>query len=335
MLLSQGSPTNSSAEIATHTFEARSGTFEGVRRFAMKLQRKSVADSRWHVCTEAVALQRIAHPFIVRLEHAFQTPQFFVLLLELCSMDMNQRILSCAETPHSFCPGLPQQAAARYGGQVLLGLEYMHQTHRIVYRDMKPQNVLVSFADDAKLADFGTARYIEHGKRRAMSLAGTCGFLAPELVYGLDDTDDEDGVHDPFLPDAFAYGITLAIMLMGDRFAERSTEDEDDMPNTAPVLLPKCATETAQLVLLHNARDLGHLDPDACALLERLIQHRPKKRASLLDPEVKSHPFFLKTLNCADLEAHLLPHGPAAADGLSVRCLTTAPMSETATVHSL
>lgn len=38
----------------------------------------------WQACSEVVALRRCGHPFIVRLEQAFQTPHYYALLLELC-----------------------------------------------------------------------------------------------------------------------------------------------------------------------------------------------------------------------------------------------------------
>jgi len=326
LLTAQGSASNSAADLGSPGIpETPSGTFTSTHRFAMKLQQKLQADANWQVCAEAMALQRIAHPFIVRLEHAFQTPQYFVLLLELCAMDMNQKIRTCVDGT-GFCHGLPTHAAARYGGQVLLALSYMHQQHRVVYRDMKPQNVLVSFSDEAKLADFGTARYIpETVFKRKMSIVGTCGFLAPEIVYGGDEDEHEEdlesGIHrqhstetiaarlDPFLPDSFAYGITLAIMLLGEHFAEVGEQEE---PYGQQVLLPKTNSEDSQFDLLRECRDAGRLDPQACALLERLVQHRPRFRANLADQEVRGHPFFLDTLKCKDLEAHLMPQSATA-----------------------
>lgn len=351
LLTAQGSASNSTADLGSPIIpDTPSGTFTSTHRFAMKLQQKTQADANWQVCAEAVALQRIAHPFIVRLEHAFQTPQYFVLLLELCAMDMNQKIRSCVDGS-GFCQGLSTFAAARYGGQVLLALSYMHLQHRVVYRDMKPQNVLISFSDEAKLADFGTARYIPDTVfKRKMSLVGTCGFLAPEIVYGGDDADEQDeqdvegGFHrqrstdtiaprlDPFLPDAYAYGVTLAIMLLGERFAE--VGDYEEEPYGQQVLFPTTNNEAAQLALLVETRNDGYLDPRACALLERLVQHRPRLRARLADNEVKGHPFFLETLRCKDLEAHLMPNSAMANSQGSVPDSTASRSSPSVTYAS-
>ena len=66
------------------------------RRFAMKLQSKRNLD--WQAYSEVVALRRTGHPFIVRLEQAFQTPHYYALLLELCPKgDLNQLLCNTEE----------------------------------------------------------------------------------------------------------------------------------------------------------------------------------------------------------------------------------------------
>ena len=68
------------------------------------------------------------------------------------------------------------------------GLEYLHNTVRMTHRDIKPQNVLIAGTlhhNVAKLADFGTAKYLEynaHDRTRTVhSIAGTEAYWAPEL----------------------------------------------------------------------------------------------------------------------------------------------------------
>ncbi|CAE7703830.1 unnamed protein product [Symbiodinium sp. CCMP2456] len=57
--------------------------------------------------------------------------------------------------------GLPEDLARRYAACITLALEYLHQ-QKVVFRDLKPDNVLVTFQDNvAKLADFGLARSLD------------------------------------------------------------------------------------------------------------------------------------------------------------------------------
>merc|ERR1712136_6969 len=158
-------------------------------RFAMKLQPKVQRNAENQACSELVALRRAAHPFIVRLEQAFQTPKFYALLLELCPGGNLNSLICRSFDEGGRCKGLPVYRTALFMGQALLALLHLHSKLGCVYRDMKPDNVLIADDNTAKLADFGLATKV--GGRRHMSVVGTLGFLAPELVFGDREPDDE------------------------------------------------------------------------------------------------------------------------------------------------
>ncbi|CAE7721025.1 pka1, partial [Symbiodinium necroappetens] len=61
----------------------------------------------------------------------------------------------------------------------MLALAYLHE-NKIVYRDVKPENILVSTLNEAKLTDFGLAKVVTSAER--MTMCGTMGFLSPELT---------------------------------------------------------------------------------------------------------------------------------------------------------
>ena len=72
----------------------------------MKLQSKRNLD--WQAYSEVVALRRAGHPFIVRLEQAFQTPHYYALLLELCPKgDLNLLLCNTHESGSERRMGLP------------------------------------------------------------------------------------------------------------------------------------------------------------------------------------------------------------------------------------
>eukprot|EP00929_Paragymnodinium_shiwhaense_P067191 TRINITY_DN33822_c0_g1_i1.p1 TRINITY_DN33822_c0_g1~~TRINITY_DN33822_c0_g1_i1.p1 ORF type:complete len:1028 (-),score=165.69 TRINITY_DN33822_c0_g1_i1:15-3098(-) len=281
------------------------------KRYALKLQKKAQADNDWRVCSEALALQRVVHPFIVRLESAFQTPQHFALVLELCNGgDLNKR-LSTTMDDEGECNGLPEQESARLGGQILLALVFLHEEHGIVYRDLKPENVLLS-GGDAKLADFGTAKYVGRTQRKKkMSLIGTKGFLAPELVFGDDDAvDDDEGDEkvNPFKTDAYSFGITLQLMLLGQRSALLLEDTEGHT-----WMMPRDSDEAENEELLRSLTASGELSTAALELLLMLVPFKPGRRSVLEDDSVRQHRFFLQALGCEDLAKHLLPVPPTTS----------------------
>lgn len=73
----------------------------------------------------------------------------------------------------------PEDAVKFYAGQVLLGLEYLHNEFNIIYRDLKPENVLLTKEGNIKITDFGLAKV---GNHKTYTFAGTPEYLAPEII---------------------------------------------------------------------------------------------------------------------------------------------------------
>lgn len=72
-----------------------------------------------------------------------------------------------------------------YTSEILLALEKLHSRH-IIYRDMKPDNVMLDFEGHIKLIDFGFAKLLsERNNFRTKTNCGTIGYTAPELLLGL------------------------------------------------------------------------------------------------------------------------------------------------------
>lgn len=293
------------------------------RRYALKLQLKQ--DQR-QATSEVLALRRADHPFIVQLHRAFSFDKFFALLLELCPTDLN-RVLCDRATENGRYEGLPAKDAARYMGQVMLALSHLHESN-IVFRDVKPENILISFGDDAKLTDFGLAKVVTSAER--MALCGTMGFQAPELftsyhmhqggVSSVFDTagrsrvSHEDAVRGSssfavnyFKTDVYGFGVTLQIALLGEDGGRRKT-----IKHKGPMMLPlQQLSEKENAEMLEQLRQRGRLSGEAFELLVyRLLPHNPQNRAALM--EVKNHDFFLKELNCTDLEECLIAERPAS-----------------------
>ena len=63
----------------------------------------------------------------------------------------------------------------------MLGLDYLHIDMNVIYRDLKPENVLLTKEGNIKMTDFGLAT---HFKEKSYTFAGTPEYLAPEIILG-------------------------------------------------------------------------------------------------------------------------------------------------------
>jgi Protein kinase domain/Protein kinase C terminal domain len=128
-----------------------------------------------HTRAERSVLSVTDHPFVVRLHYAFQTADKLFFVLDYCAggelFFHMQRLRRLSE------------AAARfYTAEIALALEHLHQ-RGIVYRDLKPENVLLDGEGHVKLADFGLSKEgVTSAVEGARTFCGTPEYLAPEVV---------------------------------------------------------------------------------------------------------------------------------------------------------
>jgi len=124
-----------------------------------------------HIINENTILANLDHPFIVRMEGFCQDARYLYLILEFVSggeLFTYLRSIGRLETNH----------ACFYAAQVTLMFEYLHSKN-IVYRDLKPENLLIADDGYLKLTDFGFAKVVEG---RTYTLCGTPEYLAPEIL---------------------------------------------------------------------------------------------------------------------------------------------------------
>lgn len=123
----------------------------------MKVMAKSrvVAEQQVeHVQQERKLLQRLDHPFVVSLEYAFQSSNSLFLVMEFCQGgDLYQHMHSKPIGSRHFA-----EAAAKFiVAELVLALGHLHESD-IVYRDLKPENVLFDTQGHVRLTDFGLAK---------------------------------------------------------------------------------------------------------------------------------------------------------------------------------
>ena len=76
---------------------------------------------------------------------------------------------------------MPENEVRKIAQQLVRALHYLH-SNRIIHRDMKPQNILLSANGVVKLCDFGFARAMSTNTQVLHSIKGTPLYMAPELV---------------------------------------------------------------------------------------------------------------------------------------------------------
>ena len=144
----------------------------------MKSLRKDVLidyDQIENTKLEKEILLKAQHPFLVGMEYVFQNDQkiFFVM-----------RFVRGGElfTHLSKVRRFPEERAKFYAAQIILAIGYLHK-QSIIYRDIKPENILMEADGYLCLADFGLAKDLSNNQV-AMSFCGTPEYLAPEIITG-------------------------------------------------------------------------------------------------------------------------------------------------------
>jgi serine/threonine protein kinase len=188
---------------------------------------------------------------------------------------------------------------------VVLCFEYLHD-RRIVYRDLKPENLLFDAQGYLKLVDFGFAKEVV---TKTWTLCGTPEYLAPEIVLNKG--------HDR-CADWWALGILVYEMLVG---TPPFTDDHDPMQIYQKVLKGSVPEPKGQRPLGKEAKEVVN------KLLAKDVNERLGCQKNGCE-EVKRAPFFSK-LNWHRLEKKLIqpPYVPEVADPFDVSNFETDGLS--------
>ena len=251
--------------------------------YAMKSLKKDVLldmDQVQSTILEKKILQSLDHPFLVGMVFCFQTEERIYFIMPFIR---GGELFQHLRTEKFF----KEDKARFYAASMGIALEYLHN-HGIVYRDIKPENILIGEDGYLKLIDFGMAKMLK-GNEKAMSFCGTPEYLAPEIITG-------EGHNRA--ADWWSYGILLFEMLCGiPPFYCENTERMYDLITNAELRFPK------RIQLSENAKDL----------IKKLLIKKQDKRLGVEKgfEEIKSHPFFqgfdFNALLAKKLEAPFIP----------------------------
>lgn len=165
---------------------------EGVENFETVHQR---------LLTEADILKRLHHPNLPDIVDIIENEETFLLVMDYIEGRQLESIVQ-EYGPQN------EEAVVNWGKQLCDVLSYLHsQNPPIIYRDMKPANVMVQKDGKVVLIDFGTAREFKESQAEDTLCLGTCGYAAPEQYEGQGQSD--------IRTDIYCLGVTLYYLLTG------------------------------------------------------------------------------------------------------------------------
>lgn len=136
--------------------------------------------------TQIIRELRILHechsPYIIEFYGAcLNNNNTIVICMEYCNCGSLDKILPLCDNKQ-----FPTFVLKKLSFAILSGLTYLYTTHKIIHRDIKPNNVLMTHRGDFKLCDFGVSRELTNSLAMADTFVGTSMYMSPERIQGMD-----------------------------------------------------------------------------------------------------------------------------------------------------
>ncbi|KAL8811029.1 MAG: hypothetical protein Q9200_002118 [Gallowayella weberi] len=231
-----------------------------------------------HTNDERKMLQKVKHAFLVTLWGTFQDSKNLYMVMDFVE---GGELFSLLRKSQRF----PNPVAKFYAAEVTLALDYLHSMH-IIYRDLKPENLLLDRHGHLKITDFGFAKEVPD---ITWTLCGTPDYLAPEVVASKGYNKSVDW---------WSLGILIFEMLCG----------------FTPFWDAGSPIKIYENILKGKVKYPPYIHPDAQDLLQRLITPDLTKRLGNLhagSKDVMNHPWFAEVtwerLARKDIDAPYVP----------------------------
>jgi len=237
---------------------------------------------------EIALLKELDHPNVVKLHNVIHYKQRLILVFEYCDEDLKHFISSYKDEE------IPMKVIKNFMYQVYKGMAHCHHS-KVLHRDLKPPNILVSKKKLVKLADFGLARAAGLPVKNYTNEVVTLWYRSPDVLLG--NTQYNSSI------DIWSIGCIMAEMvnkiplLMGKNegdqlkkiFAMFGTPNEEEYPEVKDLKdWNKDKFEKKEPVPIHKI--CPRLDQAGLDLLSKSMKIDPKKRITA--KQALEHPWF-------------------------------------------
>ncbi|XP_009431601.2 cyclin-dependent kinase 3 isoform X1 [Pan paniscus] len=260
------------------------GQLVALKKIRLDLEMEGVPST---AIREISLLKELKHPNIVRLLDVVHNERKLYLVFEFLSQDLKKYMDS---TPGS---ELPLHLIKSYLFQLLQGVSFCH-SHRVIHRDLKPQNLLINELGAIKLADFGLARAFGVPLRTYTHEVVTLWYRAPEILLGSKFYTTAVDIWS--IGCIFAEMVTRKALFPGDSeidqlfriFRMLGTPSEDTWPGVTQ--LPDYKGSFPKWTRKGLEEIVPNLEPEGRDLLMQLLQYDPSQRITA--KTALAHPYF-------------------------------------------
>ncbi|KAI3650464.1 hypothetical protein MP228_003945 [Amoeboaphelidium protococcarum] len=256
--------------LGTGTFGRVMLVIHSTQYYALKILKKSEIirlKQVEHIKSEKSVLTMLRHPFIVNMMANFQDSRNVYILLEYVpGGDLFSHLRRAGR--------FSNEVARFYAAEIASAIAYIH-SKSIVYRDLKPENLLLDSEGHIKIADFGFAKVVLD---RTWTVCGTPEYLPPEII--------QSSGHGKAV-DWWSFGVLIYEMING-----------------FPPFLDDSPMGIYQKILDGRIAWTDWIEKDAKDLVKRLLTDKSKRLGNLRggSEEVKKHKWF-KSIDFSRLEA--------------------------------
>ncbi|KAL3892578.1 MAG: hypothetical protein SGPRY_014996, partial [Prymnesium sp.] len=213
---------------------------------------------------EVRVLKKLKHPHVISYKDSFCSADTLCICMEhAAGGDLASRIAANRAKGNRFS----EAEVVRITYQLVSALAYCHHELKLLHRDLKPQNILLSSSGDVKVGDFGLSKALAASVALANTQCGTPLYMSPELCEGK-----------PYDRGADVWALGCVIWEMMSLEAPHHAQLKHGAPGEMSKLLRHISQSSLDI-----SRLAAHYSRDLCSLLSALLAKPASRRPSMRD----------------------------------------------------